>query len=385
MSKINSQFTIGIIQQSPDMGGAETYMLSLLEQFLKEDVVIFLASNKEKFLAKAKELPIKTFEIPFILDIIGNYRGLIKSFVRLPYALLYYTFLLKTYKKNNVDVILMSGFSEKMLVTFLSLFINIPIVWIEYGRLEIVFCRNFYLPKTLYKLLQSIPKKIIVPSKNTHEGLLDETQVSLSKLVLLPLGIPIKEKRNISKASVDPILKGKFIIGNISRLTTEKGQDYLIKAMPSIIKKYPQTHLLIVGSGPDKDFYQRIIEQLYLEDYITITGYVNNLAKYYECMDIFIFPTIWELEGFGLVNPEAMSYRLPIIASRLGPVPEIVEDGVTGLLVPPKNSEAIAEAVIQLINNPKKRKYLGENGYKKARKLYDIEINSEKVLTVLKS
>src|SRR5438876_108719 len=137
--------------QSPDMGGAETYMLSLVKYFLKEDVKIFLASNKEKFLERAKEYPINTSEIPFILDIMGNYRGLIKSILLFPSALFFYIKLLKRYKDNHVDVILMSGFTEKLFVTYLSVFFQIPVVWIEYGRLETIFRRNFSLPKIAYQ------------------------------------------------------------------------------------------------------------------------------------------------------------------------------------------------------------------------------------------
>jgi len=379
----NKKFTVAVVMQSPDIGGAETYMLSLISSFLKQNVNVIVASNKEKFLDKAKDLAINTYEIPLILDIIGNYRGLIKSMLLLPYALYYYCKLLNEFKRNNVSVILMSNFTEKLLVTFLSTFYHIPVVWIEYGRLETVFRKHFYLPKIIYRLLKDIPRNIIVPSKNTLESLITDARASQAKLALVPLGIPFENRKKITKADMAEKFRNKFIIGNVSRLTSEKGQEYLIKAMPSVIQKNPQVHLIIVGDGPDKELFQRLVNDLELDKFVTITGFVKNLAEYYSFMDVFVFPTVWDLEGFGLVVPEAMSHKLPVIASRIGPVPEIVDDTKTGILVNPNDSKVIAAAILQLLDNPGERKKLGENGFKKYLQEYTIQESSAKIRKIL--
>lgn len=371
----NNKLTIAVVMQSPDMGGAETFMLSLMKSFIKSGNSVIVASNKEKFLAHAQKLPIKTVTLPFILDIMGNYRGLIKTILLLPAALLFYTKLMKEFQRSHVDVILMSGFTEKLLVTFLSLFYHIPVVWIEYGRMETVFKRNFYIPAFVYIALRNIPKKILVPSSNTFESLQTTAKVSSQKLLLMPLGIPFQEKKRIQHTG--------FIIGNVSRATTVKGQDYLIKAMAIVSKKIPSAHLYVVGDGPDRDYYADLVKKLGLEKYVTVTGYVKDVSLYYVKMDIFVFPTVWDLEGFGLVVPEAMSYHLPVIATKTGPVPEIVDDGVTGLIVPPKNAKALADAIISLYKDKEKRKQFGENGYKKAKSTYDLAVVSKQFLTVL--
>jgi glycosyltransferase involved in cell wall biosynthesis len=382
---IKKNYKIAIVMQSPDLGGAETYMLSLIEHFIKQKTDVFLASNNEKFFIKAKRFPIKTFEIPFILDIIGNYRGLVKSTLLLPYALVFYSKLLKKFKNHHVDIILMSGFSEKLIVTFLSGFYDIPVLWIEYGRLETVFRRNFYLPKILYRWIQKKAKFIIVPSKNTYESLRTEAQVSSKKLLLMPLGIEINKRKGNIKKTKDKTIKNKLVIGNVSRLTTEKGQDYLIRAMPYIIERFPLTHLIIIGDGPDKDTYHQLIKKLSIEKYVTLTGYVKDLSEYYTLMDVFVFPTVWDLEGFGLVTPEAMSYKLPVVASNIGPVPEIVDNNKTGILVPSKDEKAIAEAVLKLLKDSRKRKEFGENGSKKVKQYYNIEENIKLIYKTIKA
>lgn len=216
--KIENKLKIGIIMQSPDIGGAEMYMLSLINYFLINKNSVIAASNKEKFLNRAKKYSVKTYEIPMILDITGNYRGLIKSILLLPYALYYYSHLLQAFKKEKVSVILMSNFSEKLLVTFLSSFYKIPVVWIEYGRLETVFKRNFYIPKIIYRLLVGIPYSIIVPSKNTMDSLIVDARASLAKLSLIPLGITDNQNKKKVQNTELMKLKNKIIIGNVSRI-----------------------------------------------------------------------------------------------------------------------------------------------------------------------
>ena len=378
--KPEKKLNIGIIMQSPDIGGAEIYMLSLIDEFIKKGNKILLASNKEKFLIEAKKLNIKTYEIPFVMDIIGNYRGLIKTILLLPFETVYYVNLLYSFKTKKIDVILMSNFTEKLFISILSVFFRIPVVWIEYGRLSTVFKRNFYIPKISYRLLRGIPKQIIVPSKNTSLSLITDARVSLSKIIIVPPGI--KEEKS-SKNEFLNEWSGNFIIGSVSRLAREKGQEYLINSMPYILKKVPSARLLIIGDGPDKIYFEKLITSLGLVKKIKITGFVKDLSKYYSRMDVFVFPTVWDLEGFGLVLIEAMSHKLPVIANNIGPVPEIIQDGKNGILVDVKNKRDFSDAIVFLAKNPKKKQKMGENGYNKFKDRYTLEKSSSSILKVL--
>jgi glycosyltransferase involved in cell wall biosynthesis len=379
----SNQFKIGVIMQSPDMGGAEMYMLSLIDQFLKNECKIFLASNKEKFLSKANTLPIVTYEIPIILDIIGNYKGLIKSIFYLPYMLYFYANLLWKFKQEKVDVILMSGFSEKLLVSFLSIFFHIQVVWIEYGPLKTIFRRNLYIPWMLYFLLKGVPKTIIIPAQNTMQSLHNDGGVPNAKMKIIPCGIAVPKENKKFNYNLAPNLKNKFVIGNISRATREKGQQCMIKAMSEILKMVPNAHLLLVGQGPDFIYFQNLAKEIGIADNIEFAGFVKDVDDYYSVMDIFVFPTIWELEGFGLVVPEAMSHKIPVIGSNTGPVPEVIDDKLTGLLVPPGDEKALAKAIISLANDAEMRQQLGINAYKKVLKNYNIQKISKNILQIL--
>lgn len=370
---------IGVIIQSPDMGGAETYMVSLMREWKKRKSNILFASNNKKLIQISGSLPRQKFHIPIIIDFMGNIRGLIKSIIILPLAILYYSFLLHTFKKSEVDVILMSGFSEKMLVTVLASLFKIPIIWIEYGPLDSIFMRNFGIPKYLYHWISPLVGKVIVPSKSTQRNLLKYSRIPPSKIKIVYLGVKILRKNLPSGKSKTK----KIIVGNVSRLTREKGQDVILRSIPEIVDKVKNVRFIFVGTGPDMLYFQNLAKHLRIEKYVEFLGYVEDLGSVYEIMDIFVFPTMWELEGFGLVAAEAMSFGIPVVASRLGPVPEIVDDKKTGILFEPGNDRELARAVVLLADNEDLRYILGTNAYKKAQEEYNIETAAMSIYTIL--
>lgn len=373
------KLSIAVIMQSPDIGGAETYLISLIKQFKKRGNSVLLATNKGKFYDLANSSHVKLRKLPFILDIMGNYRGLVKTIFLFPFTLFFYLKLLWELKNQKTDIVFLSGFTEKLLVTFLSVFFRIPVVWIEYGPLKSVFKRNFYIPKLIYIIVAPFSRKIIVPSENTLNSLKRDAFVRDSRLILIPCGVEIKEK---SKKSIPKELQEKFIVGSVSRLTREKGQDYLIRAIPRVLEKIPNALFIIVGDGPDKDYYQNLVKELRVHNNVIMPGFVNNTEFYYRIFDVFVFPTVWDLEGFGLVIPEAMKYKIPVIGSNIGPVPEIIDEGINGIIVKQKNEEEIANAVVMLGLDENLRKRMGENGYKKMTAMYDIEKISSQIMKV---
>ena len=370
---------IGVVMQSPDIGGAETYLVSLIKQFKRKGNSVLLATNEGKFFQYTNSLNIKRFKLPFILDINGNLRGLVKSTALLPFALVYYSWLLRQFRKNKVDIILLTSFTEKLVVTFLSIFFRIPVVWIEYGPLSVVFKRNFYIPKLIYVIIAIFPKTIIVPSENTLKSLKKDAFVKNSKLTLIPCGVELIDK---TKVSLPSDLKEKFIVGSTSRLTREKGQDYLIKSIPIVLKKITNAYFIIAGDGPDRQYFENLIRDLGVYKNVRMPGFVEDKNYYYSMFDVFVFPTVWDLEGFGLVVPEAMMHRIPVIGSNQGPVPEIIDNNLNGIIVESKDEIALANAIIKLGLDKNLRKKMGENGYRKTLAIYDISKISNQILNI---
>ncbi|HVZ59101.1 MAG TPA: glycosyltransferase family 4 protein, partial [Patescibacteria group bacterium] len=373
--------SIAIIQQTPDIGGAEIYMHSLVQEFLKKGNKIYLSTNSDRYIELYKGLDVKVDKITYLIDIIGNWKGLVKALLFLPFSSYAYWQLLSKYQKEKVDVILMSNFGEKMLVTALSVFFKIPVVWIEYSSVQMFLKNNLYFPKIIYLLLNGIPKFVILPSKYTYNSLIIDAHVSLGKLSIVPCGTLVAKKN--SKSKISEISDRNLVIGNISRLTREKGQQLIIQAAPLIIKKIPSAFFVLVGEGPDKKYFQNLIDEKKLNKYFFLPGFVEDRQQYLSQMDIFVFPTIWDLEGFGVVTIEAMMQGIPVVGSNMGPVPEVIDDMQTGLLFRKGDSQDLAKKVITLAQNPSLRTRLGLAGKKKAEEKYNIVTVSQQILDIL--
>lgn len=370
----NQKITLGIVHQTPGFGGAETNMINLTNFLKKEGNRVLFASNSD-FLLKHVKAASDARKIPYMLDVIGDWKGLVKTIAVFPLAVIYYLRLLSSWKKKQVDCLLMSGFSEKMLVSVLSLLFDIPVFWIEYADLRPVFVHNLHLPEILYRLCNGIPKRVIVPGEYTKQQLIRFGKVPLSKLVCIPPGVVMPPVHTPKKTN-------EFVIGNISRLVPEKGQEYVIRAMSLVVQKVPSAKLLIAGEGMDPKIYQDLIKKLHLENHVELLGFVPDIQEFYRKLDVFVFPTVWQLEGFGMVATEAMASKIPVIASDLGTLPEILDYGNVGMLVPPGSPEKIAEKIILLYQDKKLRNKFGKSGYEQVKNKFSVDVTGKLFLTL---
>lgn len=376
---------ITIFQQAPDIGGSEIYMANLIRQWVKsgDQVQAFTNYDELKNLFKANGAKVR--HLPFILDIIGNTRGFLKTTALLPFALPWYYSRLAGIKKET-DVIVVSNFTEKLLLTVLSAKLDIPIVWFEYPPLETLINRNLKIPKYFYRHLSLVPKRIITISKNSQRSLIEETKIAGEKIELIYPGseVPsrieeIRARKEAQRWKSKLGIKGKRVIGNISRLALEKGQEYLIRAFVQVKKSIPISRLLIVGRGPDLGRFRQLTQKLGVSSDVHFLGFVKDRNAALAMMDIFVFPAAWELEGFGLALTEAMLMRRPIVAVDFGPTPEIIENGETGVLVPLKNPNKLAHAIVNLLENPELSGRLASQAHRLAKLRFDIEKSATKI------
>jgi len=358
-----------IIQQSPDWGGAEEWIASLVGEWAKKKINITAYTNLPKLQLSWQQSGARVYNIPFILDIMGNLRGLIKSILLLPYAIFWYLKVLLLAKSRGVNLIVMSGFTEKLLVSWLSKIFSLPIIWFEYGDLKTIFTRNFYLPKIAYRLTKHIPQRVITISSHTKNSLITDARVSLTKIKLIPPGVSIPKTFHSTDYP---------IVGHLSRLTPEKGQRHLLKAWKKVIKALPNAKLKIAGRGPDSKYLHQLANKLNISESVEFLGFINKKAKFYNSLSLFIFPTIWEMEGFGIVAVEALSYGIPVVAYNTGPVPEII-DHTCGITVPSENIHQLAQAIINLLKNKRLRQKLSNKSKTKAKKQFNLTTQASKI------
>jgi glycosyltransferase involved in cell wall biosynthesis len=190
-------------------------------------------------------------------------------------------------------------------------------------------------------------------------------------IFIVPTGIDFKRFNNLSRKEIRASLNLKNdekIILFIGNLRPVKGVMYLIHAMKFIIDKNMNVRLFIVGGGKERDYLENLVKKYDLQKYVTFFGRVSNLkiSENLVTSDLFVLPSL--SEGFPLVILEAMASGLPIIASNVGGLSEIIKDFENGFLVEPKNPEKIAEKVIFLLNDEKLRKTISKNNKEVAKK-----------------
>jgi glycosyltransferase involved in cell wall biosynthesis len=160
---------------------------------------------------------------------------------------------------------------------------------------------------------------------------------------------------------------GKFVVlfvGALTRWHTYKGLDVLLSAMRIALQLKRDILLLVVGDGDLRPYYASIARQLKLENKVVFAGNVpdEELAEYYAASDVLVLPSKDMSEGFGLTLLEANASGRPCVASNTGGIPEVIRDGYNGLLVPPNDPQALAQTIIRLAKDDRKRREMGRNG-----------------------
>ena len=164
-------------------------------------------------------------------------------------------------------------------------------------------------------------------------------------------------------------LQDKKIIISVGRLVHRKGQDKLIEAMPDVLRKIPNAHLLIVGVGPYKNHLEKLVNKLSLKENVTFAGRImyDRLPSYLSAADLFAMPSRsrffgLEVEGLGIVYLEASACGIPVVAGNSGGAPDAVLEGVTGLCVDGTNVAEIASALIEICSDAERASHMGAAG-----------------------
>ncbi len=170
----------------------------------------------------------------------------------------------------------------------------------------------------------------------------------------------------VSQLEVDPVAvarlrtahQGKFLVGHVAALDNKtKGQIYIIRAARELQNSHPHIHFLLIGGGADESWLRGEARDL---GNLSFVGFVNNIGDYLSVLDVFILPS--NIEGIGGVLLDAMQFGLPVVASRVGGLPEIVHDGENGFLIQPHNPQQLNEAILRLHDDSQLGQTMGAHG-----------------------
>ena len=195
---------------------------------------------------------------------------------------------------------------------------------------------------------------------------------------------PLDKKQELRKQLG---IKGDKVILFIGRINfAEKGIGYLIKAMSGVIKEVAGVNLVIIGGGGEEERMKESIKNLGLDNHIQPVGRkpFTDLVKYINASDVSVTPSVW-MEAFGQVTIEAMSCGVPVVTTDAGASPEINIDGQTGFVVPAKDSDKLAQAIIKILNDESLAKRLGFNARQRVINNYTYNVITNKFLEIIKS
>jgi glycosyltransferase involved in cell wall biosynthesis len=231
----------------------------------------------------------------------------------------------------------------------------------------------------LERLAYAMDDAVIVVSEGLASFLESSEHLPRRKMVILGHGVEFpaaalpraEERRALRLRPFDPLL------GVVGRLSPEKGHVHLLRALPAIVDAFPGAGLALAGDGPQRRALEEEARRLGMEERVEFLGQRRDVGRFLAALDLFVQPSLYE--GFGLSLLEAMAAGLPVVASRVGGIPEIVDDGESGVLVPAGEPGALAAAAIALLRDPGRARVMGETAALRARERHSIATEASRV------
>ena len=227
----------------------------------------------------------------------------------------------------------------------------------------------------LNRLTAPLADRITAVSKAVGDFVVKEIGLASDKVVVIPNGVDLETYgRAADRASAKQAigLESHFpLIGVVSNLRPVKGVSYLIQAFVQVIQSYPDACLLIVGDGPERVALNNLAADLGIVEQTLFVGERFDIPNLLAAMNVFALSSLWE--GMPNAALEAMAAGLPVVATRVGGTPEVVEHGVTGLLVPPRDPKALAEAIIALLQDRERAEAMGQAGRERVEKCFSVK------------
>ena len=268
--------------------------------------------------------------------------------------------------KHKIDtVVTLTIECDAMLSIVRSIPMRNRFSWISSLNNDVVYdlIKNKYWRFFLFKFIYSKVDKVVTCSQyiaNQLNTILNVPYEKINVVYQWPKSDTFKKQSNQRIMREDEhLFSHKPVILTLGRLSEQKGHITLIEAFKKVVAEFKDAILLILGEGPLRKNLEYKINDLNLNNSIFLLGWRNNPISYLEKADIFVFPSWWEPSGLAL--SEALLLRKPTIVSRVGGLPEIIENGVNGLLVDPKDPDAITTAILNLLNNQELMKKIINN------------------------
>jgi len=268
--------------------------------------------------------------------------------------------ILKILKKAKADIVHTHSSIDSWLVGSAAKLLKTPVVRSRHISIPI---KNIFPNNLLYS---RIPKKIITSGETISEVVKSVSGVKPENVKSVSAGVDFRRfdfqingMRIREELGVNP---GQPLIGKIGVIRGWKGYNYLLEAVPIVLNNFPDVKFVFVGNGPGFEQTKSIAESLGLKEKITFLGHRDDIPEIMAGLDIQVLAS-FAGEGTPQVIPQAFAMKTPLVATRVGSIPEMLGQGERGILVEPKNSVDLANGIVKLIANSDIRNKVTEKGY----------------------
>jgi len=347
------------------IGGAEKDLLSYLCLLDRNEFLPHVVCPAAGTLIKEVE----NLHVPVVALQLPPWRKL-KNRFQVPWALWK---LVKIFRQWNIDIVHVNDYWWAPLAYLAAKICRIPVIVHIRQQIGPVRIKQYWLNKPDY----------LFPVSKDIENVVLSMAVTPSRVHVIYSGVDLDrfcQTENQPEFRQRYGLKGnQLIIGTVANLFPRKGYEFLLEALVEIKDAIPDICCFIVGEGPEA--YQQklfqLVEKRQLRPHVIFAGFQKNVHEFVNAFDVFVLPSL--MEGFGIALLEAMAMSKPIVACRVGGIPEVITDGVTGVLVPPKDSHALAKAIVLLITDKKAKRRFGEAARKVVEEQFSQEIAMKRI------
>lgn len=244
----------------------------------------------------------------------------------------------------------------------------------SWGRMEYAMLRRS----------QALPDRVICVSEAVRQVALRGEGLDPGRVVVVPNGVPLAvpapERARAAREELG-YSDRDLVVGMVSNLNRAiKGVPYFLDAVPLIASAVPEARFVIFGTGRDEPSLRAAATERGLDRVLQFAGFRTDIERFYPALDVSVLTSL--SEGLSIAVLESMNHGVPVVATRVGGNPELVVEGETGFLVPPRNPEAFAERVTALLRDPVLRRRLGAAGRRRVEERFDIRAAASRYLAV---
>lgn len=348
----------------PNWGGAEIHALNLSQQLQRRGYDVTVACRPGRFVEeRARQMGLPTLPITVRKQLDFQDSGRLRRFLR----------------EKQVDVVHAHWSTDMIVPPLAAMREHVP-VRIMTRHMPYPFKSRF--GSWLYS--QVLWTRLVTVSASVRETML-ACGVAPDKVQVIHHGTDVEAfARTTAKA--EEIRRGLGVptdcltVGVAGRIAPEKGHQVLLDAAARLGDRYPLRYV-IIGDGPSEQAVREAVGRLGLEDRVIFAGFRDDINNVIGAMDIMTLPSTWK-EPCAAVVQQAMALSKPVIGTQTGGTPEMIQEGETGLLVPPSNAAALAEAIARLAGDAFLRKRLGAAGRERVEALFSLRVMTDKIETL---